>query len=375
MIRRAALILAIALSFPVAALAQDVPAQAADSRQHTVVAGETLWSIARQYYGSPFEWRRIFDANQGTITNEHWIEPGQQITIPGATANMASAGPVGADPVRTLPRETSRPIQVVQAPPRTPGRTVFFPRVSATETNAANQVASRVQDASVLLRAVPHDVFYSAGWLIEKEAVPSEIIGRAVEPADVYAGVVKRIGVMPFERVRVAIDGPLPQIGERLLVVRTGRRITDIGDVVIPTGILTVSSHDDPGVVAVLTNEYDRVKFGDYVLPLPPLNLAVGMVAQATTSDLSGHIVTFRVNKELYSLGDIVYLSLGLGEGVRLGDEFMVNAPEDSGWSGAFVGRLQIVGVRADQSIARIVHVEEALFEEGLTVSLVARMP
>ncbi len=374
MIRRAALIFAIVLSFPVAVFAQDMPASA-DSREHTVVAGETLWSIARQYYGSPFEWRRIFEANQPAVANEHWIEPGQRLTIPGAATSMAVATGPGPTPVRTTPRETSRPIQVVQSPERAPGRTVFYPRSASESSAGAERVAPSSQDVVALLRAVPHDVFYSAGWLIGEEAVPDDIMGRVLDFADDQEGRVRRVSVMPFERVRVEIDGALPQVGEQMLVVRRGRRIKDIGDVVIPTGILTVSRQEEPGVVAVLANEYDRVKLGDWVVPLPALNLEPGIVAQPATSDLAAQIVTFQVNKEVQSLGDIAYLSIGLGEGVRIGDEFLVYADDTAGWKGDVIGRIQVVGVRADQSIARIVDVEAPLFAEGLKVQLVARMP
>lgn len=378
MIRRAALVLAIVLATPAIVLAQEPPTQSADSREHTVVAGETLWSIARQYYGSPFEWRRIFEANRSTVANEHWIEPGQQLVIPGAATSMATAsGGDQAAPPRTTPRETSRPIPQTRSTERVPGRTVFYPGVSASEseTGGGPRFTSRATDAAVLLRAVPHDVFHSAGWLVDHEEVPSEVIGRAIELADDQSGRVQRLSVLPFERVRVEVDGAMPQVGEQLLVLRRGRTIKDIGDVIIPTGILTVSRHEDSGVVAVLSNEYDRVQLGDWVAPLPTLSIEPGVVAQPATGDLAGHIVSFRVNKEVQSLGDIVYLSMGLGEGVRIGDEFLAYADPDSGWEGDIIGRLQIIGVRADQSIARIVDLEAPLFEEGLSVHLVARMP
>lgn len=377
MIRRAALVVAIALATPAVVYAQETPTQTADSREHTVVAGETLWSIARQYYGSPFEWRRIFEANRSTVANEHWIEPGQQLMIPGAATSMAAAaGSDAVAPPRTTPRETSRPIPQTRSSERVPGRTVFYPRGSSSDSEPAGaRFTSRATDAAVLLRAVPHDVFYSAGWLVGEEEVPGEIVGRTIELADDQSGRVERLSVLPFERVRVEIDGALPQVGEQLLVIRRGRSIKDIGDVIIPTGILTVSRHEESGVVAVLSNEYDRVQLGDWVMPLPSLTIEPGVVAQPATGDMTGHIVSFRVNKEVQSLGDIVYLSMGLGEGVRIGDEFLVYADPDSGWEGDIIGRMQIIGVRADQSIARIVDLEAPLFEEGLSVHLVARMP
>lgn len=51
-------------------------------RHHTVMRGETLWSIARDYYGGGAEYGRIFNANRGVIHNRNVIYPGQVLTIP-----------------------------------------------------------------------------------------------------------------------------------------------------------------------------------------------------------------------------------------------------------------------------------------------------
>jgi len=51
---------------------------------HVVVKGECLFFIAgyREYYGDPFKWRLIYEANKDRIANPHWIYPGQEFYIP-----------------------------------------------------------------------------------------------------------------------------------------------------------------------------------------------------------------------------------------------------------------------------------------------------
>ena len=63
--------------------ADTVPATSAGQR-YTIKAGDTLSHIAQRYYGNASDWRRIYDANRGTIENPDLIHPGQEITIPPA---------------------------------------------------------------------------------------------------------------------------------------------------------------------------------------------------------------------------------------------------------------------------------------------------
>jgi len=48
-----------------------------------VQSGDTLSKIAKQHYGDAGQWRKIFEANRGTISDPDKIQIGQQLTIPG----------------------------------------------------------------------------------------------------------------------------------------------------------------------------------------------------------------------------------------------------------------------------------------------------
>ena len=52
------------------------------ARTHTVVKGDTLSKLAKQYYGSAGQWKRIYEANKDTIENPDLIYPGQTVKIP-----------------------------------------------------------------------------------------------------------------------------------------------------------------------------------------------------------------------------------------------------------------------------------------------------
>jgi len=56
----------------------------APGRTYTVVKGDSLAKIAKQFYGSPGQWKRIYEANKDLIKNPDLIYPGQTFKIPEA---------------------------------------------------------------------------------------------------------------------------------------------------------------------------------------------------------------------------------------------------------------------------------------------------
>jgi len=52
------------------------------SRTHVVAKGDTLYSLARQYYNDQSKWRKIYDANAAEISDPNRIRVGQRLVIP-----------------------------------------------------------------------------------------------------------------------------------------------------------------------------------------------------------------------------------------------------------------------------------------------------
>jgi hypothetical protein len=64
---------------------------ASPARVYVVKAGDTLWSIAQQFYGNPLMWSHIYYANQSQIHDPNEIYPGQQFTIPQAGTTTSTS--------------------------------------------------------------------------------------------------------------------------------------------------------------------------------------------------------------------------------------------------------------------------------------------
>ncbi|MFO7822229.1 MAG: LysM peptidoglycan-binding domain-containing protein [Lentisphaeria bacterium] len=52
--------------------------------QYTVQKGDTLSSLALQFYGDPKQWHPIWEANQDVLESPHEIYPGLTLDIPSA---------------------------------------------------------------------------------------------------------------------------------------------------------------------------------------------------------------------------------------------------------------------------------------------------
>lgn len=69
----------------VAVAKKEEPAPAVNPKSngtHVVQSGDTLWAIAKKYYGSGSQYTKIFNANKDKIKNPNLIYPGQILTIP-----------------------------------------------------------------------------------------------------------------------------------------------------------------------------------------------------------------------------------------------------------------------------------------------------
>jgi nucleoid-associated protein YgaU len=51
-------------------------------RFHLVRPGETLSEISSKYYGSTGQWRKIFEANRGTVQDANTVRAGTKLIIP-----------------------------------------------------------------------------------------------------------------------------------------------------------------------------------------------------------------------------------------------------------------------------------------------------
>ena len=82
---------------------RDTSTKKTSSSTYTVKSGDTLWGIAKKFYGNGAKWTTIYNANKSVIenaakkhgksssSNGHWIYPGTKLTIPNSKSSGSSS--------------------------------------------------------------------------------------------------------------------------------------------------------------------------------------------------------------------------------------------------------------------------------------------
>jgi LysM repeat protein len=95
--------------------AQLLSATSTAAQQYTVQSGDTLSSIAQNFYGTGDDWTALYWANDSQIQNPNVIEIGQVLSIPAQPGTIPA--PPSASTAAPAQSETSAPAASTQAAP------------------------------------------------------------------------------------------------------------------------------------------------------------------------------------------------------------------------------------------------------------------
>ena len=366
---RAAALAAFAIGARPVVLKSQEPTPAAMPATHTVKRGDTLWDIAKLYFGDPFLWPEIYRLNTGLIEDPHWIYPGEALTLPMPTAKVVAVTP---PPVAV---DTA-----VVAPP-----VVEAPRPMTVALRPAEPPAPVVEAAPVVMSNVRVGEFAAAPWVDEFGGPRGA--GYIMEGRDLP-------GIATQDRSRLNLyDAVLfsPPVGavapehELYLAYRLGPSYEDFGQIVIPTGIIEVTRAPRNGEAAIgrVVKKFSEVVAFDRLIAYDSTTAVVTGTPEPVKNGRAGTVRWISSMPVLPRIQNYVVVdNITRRDSVRIGDKIELYEPRHPPREGqtlsipeVYIATAQVMRVTPYGTTAIITAMEQPKIEQGTSVRVSAKMP
>ncbi|MDA1081082.1 MAG: LysM peptidoglycan-binding domain-containing protein [Gemmatimonadetes bacterium] len=351
-----ALVSALAVT-PSAATAQEPVERPAT---HTVRTGDTLWDLAQQYLGDPFQWQQIYQLNTAIIQDPHWIYPGQELALPGGTLAAAPTGSRGS---------------ANSGPTRNMSLTVFNAAARRTENRSRESLLLATPRTAVRSGDFESSPFM---WDVGGPQDAGSIDGSA-EPMGIPLSMATR-PMQIREQVVVTMPRGVEAVsGLNLLTYRLGAIIKGQGQVVVPTGVVQVIAPLDAGHAnAFVLRKYEGIFVGHGVIGLDTLEMPIGVFPTHVEFGMATRVAWVLNHPALPSGGHKLILAAGADAGLVAGDQVSLRAaPVDANGEllDLELGVAQITRVTQWGTSAVLLEVRESGIIAGMRAQVSAKMP
>lgn len=348
------------------------PTPAAGVQVHVVAKGDTLWELAKKYYGNPYLWPQLWEKNQ-YVEDAHWIYPGDPLVLgPQVTPgeNLAQNGTVSSSTTETLPGDGSGG----------PGKPEDKPAPEIKGVLSAGAAAG-----SPIPLGVESDIDCSGYIGDVQESFPYTIIGSEfdvlspkldADSGGVMAGSYGPVGTVKFGlstgdviylnggRARGLTPGGIFTVIDPEQEVRHPQGGEVFGRFYRYLGRVRVLSVQEDTAIAEIVYSCDPIIVGTLLQPYQPepVPLArptamrpVNFPVAAEKLAEAPSIVLSRDN--LVTLGEdhIVWIDRGANADVTPGDIYTIYRPNRPGLPPVVLGELAVLSVHPKASLAKIV--------------------
>lgn len=322
----------------------DPAAFPANAKTYTIATGDTLWALAKQFYGNAYLWPQLWEANT-YITDAHWIYPGDPLLVQGE----ASPG--------TVPTETNVTAET-------------------SESGEAPDVTAQVGPAGNPIALGGESDIYCFGYLGDpNESLPNRIRGFEdaikIEPA----GNRQEIGASTDDIVYISGGTSSGLVaGDTYLIVMPWDNVYHprtkelVGRHYSYRGQLRILCASDTEATAIITQACNDIHLGDALKPMVdiPIPLArrtpLADACTPPTGKSTGYIVNSKDFREAIGAGNVVEINLGRDEFVQPGD-FLTVFRDDvpPGNPPQVVGEIGILVAEAHTATAMVVEMRFAM--------------
>jgi hypothetical protein len=327
-------------------------------KTHTVKRGDTLWDIAKLYLGDAFLWPEIYRQNTDLIEDPHWIYPGESLKLPAPTAKVVAVTPPAATPRAAMPTV----VPVAPAPADTTPAPLLEPARSSVRIGE-----------------------YSAAPWVDARRGPSGS-GYIIQAADIPGiAVVDQSSLHVYDRVMIAPPTGASAEGRQVyLTYRLGPFIEDLGQIIIPTGLIEVPRPAQPGEAAVgrVVKMFGPMIQGQRLIPYDTsAAVAIGRPSPVTNGS-AGKVRWILSEPVIASLQDYLVLDISKRDGVNVGDQIELYQPRQRPTDGRAlalpevpIGRAQVLRVTPFGATAIVTTQDQPRIEEGTAARVAAKMP
>jgi len=268
-----------------------------DSEESKIVVvkeGDTLWDLCEQYLGDPFLWPKIWALNP-QVENPHLIEPGDKIKFNLKTGEMKimPKNQMNATNINNFDDESFN---------KNTGVTVAdkknFMFSNRKNNNTTNQVTVRNE-------ALLTDKKFKKSGKISSSKEEKVLLSRNDE---VYLKFKNLDKIKPGDKYNVY------KIRKKL---KHPLRDKEYGYLIDILGELTISGKTKSKAIAVITNSYQEIERGDYVVPKIDLALSVEKISSPRRID--GHIIDFSKKHDNIANKELAFIDKGSNDGIKKG--------------------------------------------------------
>jgi LysM repeat protein len=363
---------------------------------HTVKKGDTLWDLAQHYLGDAFRWPEIYRMNTDVVEDPHWIYPGEILKLPGYVGTeMPGLAQPGRHTVPFTP-PTAAQLDSKAVRPSQPRAPSIFANRGQRQQVQPQQPAVNVPDTMTArpgvgvdtmkkpVPAVRYGDFVRAPWIDRLKGPPAW--GRIVGAADLpgIAPAAQRGRFQINDRVLIAPPtGSVGQERDTYLAYRNGPSIEEVGQIIIPTGIVEVIRPPVNGEAAIarVVWMFGEVSERDRLMPLDSSVGPTSGVPVAVKNGVEGEVRWIAEEPVLPSPTYYMVVSLTAAD-VKAGDEIELFQPRvkakeemDFATPEITVGRAQVIRATPYGATVLITRLDQPKIEPRKTkVRVVAKM-
>ncbi len=323
---------------------------------YTIVRGDTLWDLSSRFYGDPYLWPQLWEANR-YILDAHWIYPGDPLVVGFEVTPLEELAEVGEapapDPDSMFDRESGAPVPLgvesdiycsgfIAEPDRR------FPyRILGSEYQnlGATLTASRHR------RRFEHDPI----------TAPTTKYNLAVSDV-IYLSGGRQAGLNP---------GTLFTVVEPAQMVVHPETAEPVGRLYRFLGRVRVLSVQEDTAIAEIVHSCAPIRVGAYLEPFQPEPIPLrrrtpmrGINDPEPWETLENGPTIVLANDEVVTLGqdNVVFIDRGAVDDVAAGDMYTIYRRSAAGLPPMVIGELAVLSVHERSALARILESRYAIY-------------